>query len=86
MRQVAKIFTNGRSQAVRLPAAFRFDTDEVFVRKDEDTGDIILSRKPTDWASFFQLVDNAPAPADFLGRDERDRAAQDRDPFAGWTE
>ena len=25
----AKVFTTGRSQAVRLPKAFRFDTDEV---------------------------------------------------------
>ena len=87
MNQVAKIFTNGRSQAVRLPAAFRFDGDEVFVRKDEETGDVILSRKPADWGSFFQLVDGAPAPADFLNRDERGKAVeQERDPFAGWTE
>ena len=28
MSQVAKLFTNGRSQAVRLPAAYRFDTKE----------------------------------------------------------
>jgi len=89
MSQVAKIFTNGRSQAVRLPAAFRFDSDEVFVRKDEETGDVILSRKPADWDSFFRLVDSAPAPADFLDRDERahgQAAEQERDPFAGWTE
>ncbi|MEA2777723.1 MAG: antitoxin VapB, partial [Acetobacteraceae bacterium] len=33
MSQIAKIFTNGRSQAVRLPAAYRFDTTEVFVRR-----------------------------------------------------
>ncbi len=44
MSQVAEIFTNGRSQAVRLPAAFRFDTKEVFIRQDEETGDVILSR------------------------------------------
>ena len=34
MSQIAKVFQNGRSQAVRLPAAFRFDTKEVFVRRD----------------------------------------------------
>lgn len=86
MNRVAKIFNNGRSQAVRLPAAFRFDSDEVFVRRDEETGDIILSRKPTDWDSFFQLIDGGPAPADFLDRDERDTMTQDRDPFEAWTE
>ncbi|HRK39048.1 MAG TPA: AbrB/MazE/SpoVT family DNA-binding domain-containing protein [Burkholderiaceae bacterium] len=29
----AKVFTTGRSQAVRLPKAFRFDTDEVTIEK-----------------------------------------------------
>lgn len=45
--QIAKLFTNGRSQAVRLPAAFRFDSREVFVRKDPEMGDVILSKRPT---------------------------------------
>ena len=31
---VAKIFENGRSQAVRLPKEYRFDTDEVFVTRE----------------------------------------------------
>lgn len=53
MSQVAKLFTNGRSQAVRLPAACRFDTREVFIRKDAQTGDVILSRKPATWDGFF---------------------------------
>jgi antitoxin VapB len=86
MSQVAKIFTNGRSQAVRLPAAFRFDTKEVFVRQDEETGDVILSRKPADWDSFFRIIDSAAAPPDFLGGQERHQPAQERDPFEGWTE
>ncbi len=33
----AKIFTNGRSQAVRLPKEYRFDTDEVYINKIGDT-------------------------------------------------
>lgn len=86
MSQVAKVFTNGRSQAVRLPAAFRFDTKEVFIRQDEETGDVILSRKPADWDSFFRAVDSAAAPADFLDRAERHQPNQERDPFEGWTE
>ena len=48
MRHVAKVFQNGRSQAVRLPAAFRFDVSEVYVRRDPATGDVILSRYPAD--------------------------------------
>src|SRR5207237_6811281 len=34
--QRAKLFWNGRSQAVRLPRAFRFDAEEVLIRKDGD--------------------------------------------------
>ena len=33
MTMLAKIFKNGRSQAVRLPKEYRFDTDEVYVEK-----------------------------------------------------
>jgi len=31
--QTAKLFVNGRSQAVRLPKAFRFEGNEVFIKK-----------------------------------------------------
>jgi antitoxin VapB len=86
MSQVAKLFNNGRSQAVRLPAAFRFDTQEVFIRQDPETGDIILSRKPPDWASFFTAVKKADSPADFLDEQERSQALQNRDPLEGWHE
>jgi antitoxin VapB len=46
MPRTAKLFLNGRSQAVRLPADFRFAGREVFIRQDETTGDVILSRRP----------------------------------------
>jgi antitoxin VapB len=86
MRQIAKIFTNGRSQAVRLPAAYRFDTKEVFIRRDPETGDVILSRKPATWDDFFAALEDADVAADFLGKEERDQGLEDRDPFKGWTE
>jgi antitoxin VapB len=63
MTRRAKLFRNGRSQAVRLPAEFRFDTGEVFVRRDPATGDVILSRRPESWNDFWELP---PAPDDFL--------------------
>ena len=66
MRQVAKLFKNGRSQAVRLPAAFRFDCDEVYIRKDPATGDVILSKKPGSWQDFFSLMENIDVPEDFM--------------------
>ncbi len=86
MSQVAKLFTNGRSQAVRLPAAFRFNAREVFIRQDAETGDVILSRKPATWDDFFAAVKDANVPPDFLDAAERDQQMQDRDPFAGWNE
>ncbi|MDD7545959.1 antitoxin [Actinobacillus porcinus] len=81
--QTAKLFTNGRSQAVRLPAAFRFNVDEVYIRQDPETGDVILSRKPADWASFFNAAKNLE-----LGEFEivRDKTEHQRDPFEGWKE
>ncbi|WP_083953805.1 antitoxin [Thauera butanivorans] len=86
MSQVAKLFTNGRSQAVRLPALYRFDTKEVFIRKDEETGDVILSRKPATWDDFFAALKGANVPADFLDEKERNQRTHDRDPFEGHHE
>ncbi len=86
MSLVAKLFTNGRSQAVRLPAAFRFDVKEVFIRQDPETGDIILSRKPATWDDFFAALEGSDVPADFLNANERNQESQERDPFAGCSE
>jgi antitoxin VapB len=49
--QIAKIFMNGRSQAVRLPKEYRFDTDEVYISK-QGQNVIISAKKPT-WDEFF---------------------------------
>ena len=68
MPRTAKLFRNGRSQAVRLPAEFRFEGSEVYVRRDPATGDVILSRKPNSWEDFFALVDTIDFPEDFLER------------------
>ena len=84
MSQVAKLFRNGRSQAVRLPAAYRFEGDEVFIRRDPVTGDVILSAKPRSFDRFFAALDKAKAPDDFLSRDEREQGFQARDPFENW--
>ena len=83
----AKLFVTGGSQAVRLPAEFRFDGDEVFIRKDRVTGDVILSSRPRgDWEDFMRAR-AAPgvAPADFVA-DRDGSGGSDRDPFADWGE
>ncbi|ODT37061.1 MAG: hypothetical protein ABS55_04345 [Lautropia sp. SCN 70-15] len=79
--RTAKLFTNGNSQAVRLPAKFRFEGTEVSVRRDPRTGEVILSGRPAglDWADFFALREAARAEArDFLA-DRQDEPPQERD-------
>ena len=82
--QTARVFTNGNSQAVRLPKAFRLETRTVFIRKDATTGDIVLSTRqaPGGWEDFFALRARTRVPSDFLVlRPLNDRQAA-RDPFA----
>jgi antitoxin VapB len=80
MRRKAKVFMSGRSQAVRLPADFRFDCDEVYIRRDPDTGDVILSKKTGSWADFFELMETIDVPHDFMA-DRENEPPQERDLF-----
>ena len=67
MPRTAKLFRNGRSQAIRLPSEFRFEGTEVFIQKDPATGNVILSRRPhSSWKSFFKLRDQVDVPDDFM--------------------
>ncbi len=80
MKHTAKLFMNGRSQAVRLPVNYRFDCDEVYIRKDPETGDVIISKKPGSWDDFFKMMQEIEIPEDFMA--ERDNEiSQDRDIF-----
>jgi antitoxin VapB len=86
MVHVAKLFSNGGSQAVRLPAAYRFDgVSEVYIRQDPATGDVILSRRPQDWSGFIEVLAETPVPDDFL-TERRTAPVVVRDPFSGWRE
>jgi antitoxin VapB len=62
----ARVFMSGRSQAVRIPAEFRFTTDEVYVRRDPQSGDLILSQAPGEWDEIYAALDQAGVPEDFL--------------------
>jgi antitoxin VapB len=68
MTQTAKLFRNGRSQAVRLPAEYRFSGSEVYVRRDPHNGDVILSRRPDSWQEFFDLTAKLDIPDEFMAR------------------
>lgn len=59
MRKFARVFMNGRSQAVRLPREFRFDTDRVGIRREGCN--VILSPLYEDWNDYFR---NAPRIGD----------------------
>lgn len=63
MRATAKLFTHGRSQAVRLPKEFRFEGKEVRVTK---IGDKVilepLQRAPMPWALIHGTGDNPFMP------------------------
>lgn len=62
----AKVFMTGRSQAVRIPAEFRFAGSEVYIRRDPRNGDVILSPAPTSLADIFAALDELNVPDDFL--------------------
>ena len=80
MPRTAKLFRNGRSQAVRLPAEYRFDGSDVFVRRDPATGNVILSKRPDSWENFFELMKTIDVPDDFL-TDCKNRPPQERNVF-----
>ena len=70
MTDTAKLFMNGRSQAVRLPRDYRFDCAEVYIRRDVETGDVIISEKPATWDTFFKIrAENASDDDLVLDRD-----------------
>ncbi len=83
MSKSARLFTTGGSQAVRLPAEFRFDgIDVVYVRRNA-AGELVLSEKPpADYAAFKAARDAiGPLDADFLSPGERALRSETRDPF-----
>jgi antitoxin VapB len=81
MQRTAKLFLNGRSQAIRLPSEFRFEGAEVFIRKDPGTGNVILSRRPhSSWQGFFKRRDQTEVPSEFMS-ERRDTPPQERELF-----
>lgn len=76
-RKVAKLFKNGRSQAVRIPKDFRFEGSEVYIEKDGDK--VVLSpKKKSSWREFFEDV---PRLSDDFSVEPRDMPAEERDWF-----
>jgi antitoxin VapB len=65
--KTAKLFKNGRSQAVRLPKEFRFEGNEVAIRRDPATGEVVIAPIATEPAvsfdEWFALYDAIPDDA-----------------------
>jgi len=75
MRRTAKIFMNNRSQAVRLPKEFQFNTTEVFIRKDGS--DVVLSPRPLDWSSY---LGEGPVASESFMQEVEHLPVQEREP------
>ena len=86
MTKQAKLFTSGGSQAVRLPAEFRFSGDQVYVRRDRTTGDVILSSRPhSTWREFMAFrAQLGPLEEGLLS--DRGQGIEQRHPFSEWNE
>ncbi|MFM7505641.1 MAG: antitoxin [Rubrivivax sp.] len=74
---VAKIFMSGRSQAVRLPKEYRFDTTEVYIRRIGNA--VMLVPKPVDWKAWFSALASfdVEVPAREQPARQQDRPALD---------
>lgn len=75
MQRKAKIFMNNRSQAVRLPKEFQFNTEEVFIRKEGS--DVILSPRPLDFSSYLS---EGPIASESFMEGVEDLPVQEREP------
>ncbi len=71
---IAKVFWSGRSQAIRLPKEFRFDTEEVRVRRHGDS--LILEPIARDWAWLDAVVGSVDE--DFAAAAEAEPSSQSR--------
>jgi len=73
MTTIAKIFQNGASQAVRLPKEFRFETDEVCIKRMGSA--VLLFPKDKAWDLMSEAIDQVASdfPAD---RNQSDRTEE----------
>lgn len=74
MPRTAKVFMTNRSQAVRLPKEYQFETDEVFIRKVGE--DVILSPRPREWRTYLA---SAPVASEAFMANVEDLPVQERE-------
>ena len=71
----AKIFENGRSQAVRLPQKYRFNADEVVIQRLGDA--VLLVPKESLWNTFMDGVNSFTEDIFQTGRDQGGQEERD---------
>lgn len=88
MLATAKVFTTGNSQAVRLPKAFRVNVREMWITKNDVSGEITL--KPIDRDQrrlnlelLLKMIEEDPFTEDFIP--ERTTEVS-RNPLEEWAE
>ena len=76
----ARVFMSGRSQAIRIPVEFRFNSQEVYIRRNPQNGEIILSERPPKQSltEIFAMIDAARGE-DELELDRDTTPPQDRE-------
>ncbi len=74
----AKLFTNGRSQAVRLPKEYRFDGTEVYIKKVGET--VVLIPMTESWKTLIDSLDQFTD--DFMANREQPENQERESPFA----
>jgi len=73
--QTAKIFQNGRSQAIRLPKAFRLPGTEVRISRDGNR--IILEPLEQSWDDWLLAIEQFSV--DFMAQGREQPAVQERE-------
>lgn len=79
----AKLFEQGASQAVLLPAEFRFEGDEVLIYRDELTRQVTLSPQPDAraWEEFLAMRRPELVPDDWMKDRPLNQISPDREPI-----
>lgn len=56
------------AKSVRLPSDSRFESNDAYLTRDDNTGDIVLSNQPEikAWEQFFEFMDTVDVPKDFM--------------------
>ncbi len=88
MLATAKVFTTGNSQAVRLPKAFRVNVSEMWITRNEVSGEITLKpinhdQRRRNLELLLKMIEEDPFTEDFIP----ERTVEvSRNPFEEWAE